>query len=64
MQQVLGGLKSTVGGVHQEMKTELDEIQKEVKKIDNVCKGLNTIKLVFCFYKNSLSGEHLFLYSF
>ncbi|VDK85949.1 unnamed protein product, partial [Onchocerca ochengi] len=44
MQQVLGGLKSTVGGVHQEMKTELDDIRKEIGKIDHVTKGLNTIK--------------------
>ncbi|MCP9261340.1 Transmembrane GTPase Marf [Dirofilaria immitis] len=38
------GLKSTVGGVHQEMKTELDDIRKEIGKIDHVTKGLNTIK--------------------
>ncbi|KAL3993906.1 Transmembrane GTPase fzo-1 [Acanthocheilonema viteae] len=44
MQQVLGGLKSTVGGVHQEMKTELDDMRKEIGKIDHVTKGLNTIK--------------------
>lgn len=44
MQQVLGGLKSTVGGVHQEMKTELDNIRREIGKIDHVTKGLNTIK--------------------
>ncbi|VDK77947.1 unnamed protein product [Litomosoides sigmodontis] len=44
MQQVLGGLKSTVGGVHQEMKTELDDIQREIREIDHVNKGLNTIK--------------------
>uniref|UniRef100_A0A0R3RHI8 Dynamin-type G domain-containing protein n=1 Tax=Elaeophora elaphi TaxID=1147741 RepID=A0A0R3RHI8_9BILA len=43
MQQVLGGLKSTVGGVHQEMKTELDDMQREIGKIDHVTKGLNTI---------------------
>lgn len=41
---MLAGLKSTVGGVHHEMKTELDDIQKEIKKIDNVSRGLNTIK--------------------
>lgn len=44
MQQVLGGLKSTVGGVHQEMKTELDGMQREIREIDHVNKGLNTIK--------------------
>lgn len=47
MQQVLGGLKSAVGGVHQEMKIELDKIRKEIGKIDRVTKGLNTIKYAF-----------------
>ncbi|CAG9537587.1 unnamed protein product [Cercopithifilaria johnstoni] len=44
MQQVISGLKSTVGGVHQEMKTELDVMRREIGKIDHVTKGLNTIK--------------------
>uniref|UniRef100_A0A915PN07 Dynamin-type G domain-containing protein n=1 Tax=Setaria digitata TaxID=48799 RepID=A0A915PN07_9BILA len=64
MQQVLGGLKSTVGGVHQEMKTELDNIRKEIGKIDHVTKGLNTIKGKTSFLNTDLDRfENEFLKS-
>ncbi|VDK27512.1 unnamed protein product [Gongylonema pulchrum] len=55
MQQVLAGLKTTVGGVHQEMKAELDEIQKEMRKIENVSRGLNTIKYTLRFYQRFIN---------
>lgn len=44
MEQVYKGLKSTVGGVHQEMKAELDAKRDNVGKIDGVIKGLSTIR--------------------
>ncbi|VDM48260.1 unnamed protein product [Toxocara canis] len=44
MEQVYGGLKATVGGVHQEMKNELDGVHQKIGKIEAIIKGLNTIK--------------------
>ncbi|VDM95417.1 unnamed protein product [Thelazia callipaeda] len=44
MKQVISGLKSTVGSVHQEMMRELDDIRREIRRIDHITKGLNTIK--------------------
>lgn len=44
MEQVYKGLKSTVGGVHQDMKAELDIKRANVGKIDAVVKGLSTIR--------------------
>lgn len=44
MEQVYKGLKSTIGGVHREMKSALDGEREKISKIDGVVKGLSTIK--------------------
>ncbi|VDN59456.1 unnamed protein product [Dracunculus medinensis] len=54
MQQVFNGLKATVGGAHQEMKNELDETQQKIGNIENVIKGLNTIKGKTAFLNTDL----------
>ncbi|VDK29825.1 unnamed protein product, partial [Anisakis simplex] len=43
MECVYNGLKGTVGGVHREMKDELDAINKKMEKTDTILKGLGTI---------------------
>uniref|UniRef100_F1KVN3 Transmembrane GTPase fzo-1 n=1 Tax=Ascaris suum TaxID=6253 RepID=F1KVN3_ASCSU len=54
MEQVYGGLKATVGGVHQEMKSELDAAHQKIGKIEGIIKGLNTIKGKTAFLNTDL----------
>lgn len=61
MQQVFNGLKATVGGAHQEMKNELDETQQKIGNIENVIKGLNTIKYL-SYYSSWCCFFFLFLF--
>ncbi|KAF1766176.1 hypothetical protein GCK72_006132 [Caenorhabditis remanei] len=44
MDQVFDGLKSTVGGVHREMKNDLDGQKTEIDTVDSTIRTLGTIK--------------------
>uniref|UniRef100_A0A1I7UUB4 Dynamin-type G domain-containing protein n=1 Tax=Caenorhabditis tropicalis TaxID=1561998 RepID=A0A1I7UUB4_9PELO len=44
MDQVFDGLKSTVGGVHREMKNDLDDQKKQIDAVDTTIRTLGTIK--------------------
>ena len=44
MEQVYDGLRATVGGVHREMKEDLDSAKKEIDVVDVQVKGLAGIK--------------------
>lgn len=47
MGQVFDGLRATVGGVHREMKADLDDQRKVIDKIDEAAGNLNTVRWVF-----------------
>ncbi|CAB3411162.1 unnamed protein product [Caenorhabditis bovis] len=44
MDQVFDGLRTTVGGVHREMKADLDEQKKVIEEVDSTIRTLGTIK--------------------
>lgn len=46
MDQVFDGLKATVGGVHREMKNDLDVQKTQIDAVDSTIRTLGTIKYV------------------
>uniref|UniRef100_A0A1I7XUD6 Dynamin-type G domain-containing protein n=1 Tax=Heterorhabditis bacteriophora TaxID=37862 RepID=A0A1I7XUD6_HETBA len=56
MDQVFDGLRATVGGVHREMKDDLDKKRRSIDKVDTVIKELLTIKGKTAFLLQNLEN--------
>jgi mitofusin len=56
LENVHGGLRDVVGGVHQQMKTNLDTIMKSVTRIEEFLKGIVSIKNKTIFLNTSLEA--------
>uniref|UniRef100_A0A915EKA7 Dynamin-type G domain-containing protein n=1 Tax=Ditylenchus dipsaci TaxID=166011 RepID=A0A915EKA7_9BILA len=56
LDKVYDGLKATVAGIHREMKENIDKTKKSIDKVDEVVKGLSSMKGKTNFVSGSLEA--------